>query len=340
MHGLAPGEARVPDRQSNRSALTALDGGGRVRSRTARREDVSREALDLLARLARHLDVDELAVAIVAELRRCLRGATALVSLQPGSQVPAAIADDRDIRLVVTDKPCPPLLIVPIVDRDEAQGWVAFARDENLAGRDEAAIGHLLRVAQAAAIPARNARRHRAALELVMTDALTSLLNRRGLETALEREEENARRSGQRIACLVADLDGLKEINDRHGHAAGDHALRAFARVMRSVVRRTDHVARMGGDEFVVILPGADENIAVRLQERLEAALARVRLDGASGPPIPLRASFGTADIVEARGSTAEMLELADRRLYAAKSRTRVRARGDEIAVPAAEVWP
>ena len=114
------------------------------------------------------------------------------------------------------------------------------------------------------------------AYALAERDRLTGLRNRRGWEAALFAEEQRARRYGSALSILVLDLDDLKQINDRHGHAAGDAALRACADVLRSVCRPGDGLARLGGDEFGVLAVECDAACAralgVRLRLRLRAA--------------------------------------------------------------------
>jgi diguanylate cyclase (GGDEF)-like protein len=147
------------------------------------------------------------------------------------------------------------------------------------------------------------------------TDPLTGLSNRRAFDALFDEELYRAQRSRHPLALMLVDLDGLKGINDDHGHAAGDLALKRVAEALRSN-RRTDRCARLGGDEFAVLLPNADARRAGGVAERL---CASVRTGGELEFPVTL--SLGIA-CTPADGATAEELHhAADMALYAAKRR-------------------
>lgn len=128
------------------------------------------------------------------------------------------------------------------------------------------------------------------------TDAMTGLYNRRGWERLVEAEEERCRRYGSPGGVLVMDLDGLKEINDAQGHAAGDRLIERAAEALRGAVRASDVVARLGGDEFAVLAvearPRQVRRLARRLGEHLVEAGAQASIGWASRDP---RATFQTA---------------------------------------------
>lgn len=147
------------------------------------------------------------------------------------------------------------------------------------------------------------------------TDALTGLLNRRGFEERMADELSRARRSGEWFSLVVGDLDHFKSVNDRFGHHRGDEALRQFSDVTVRLTRDIDGAARIGGEEFALVLPGADEHAAFALAERLRrqvrAALAE---DG-----LNISVSFGVATFPRHGVTPDELLRAADQALYLAK---------------------
>ena len=143
-----------------------------------------------------------------------------------------------------------------------------------------------------------------------LVDPLTGLLNRRALDRDLRRERARASRYGRRFSVMVVDLDGLKTVNDRDGHLAGDLYLRSLADALRQILRSGDEAYRIGGDEFVVLLPETGES-------RADVVAARV-LD-AGAPPFSWGASTFGIDGEEGD----ELLDIADRRLYERRARVR-----------------
>lgn len=160
----------------------------------------------------------------------------------------------------------------------------------------------------------REAEERRELWHLATTDSLTGLPNLRFLRETLGREIERVRRYQHPLTLIMIDMDGLKVINDRLGHEAGNRALQRLAEQIRSSLRSTDFAARFGGDEFAVLLPHANADEGERLAERLRSRLERDR-----SLPLPLRASFGVATVLGALADADALLEAADRALYQAK---------------------
>lgn len=126
-----------------------------------------------------------------------------------------------------------------------------------------------------------NVNRHLERLTLI--EPLTELLNRRGLQQALSREMQHLGRAVTGSAALVIDLDDFKQINDQHGHAVGDVVLKEIGRRLRASVRAVDYVGRIGGDEFLLILPETDAAEVTRVAERIRLAIATAIIQHASG---------------------------------------------------------
>lgn len=160
---------------------------------------------------------------------------------------------------------------------------------------------------------------------LSTTDPLTGLLNARAFHPRLAQELERSRRSGAPMSFLLLDLDNLKALNDREGHAAGDRALQHLARVIRQEMRSADIGARLGGDEFGLVAVGAAGAAARGLAERLQTAIGV----GTPGLGTGVTSSVGIVTFDPSHDHTVsaeELLRAADRALYKAKSTGRNRA--------------
>lgn len=149
--------------------------------------------------------------------------------------------------------------------------------------------------------------------EEARTDPLTRLLNRRGFDEHASRELAHASRTAQSIALATFDIDHFKAINDRWGHVVGDRVLVHIARILADESRQIDVAARLGGEEFAVLMPGSDETGAEAFVERVRAVLAD------PNPDLPsIRISAGVVATTKPL-DTQTMLERVDRALYAAK---------------------
>jgi diguanylate cyclase (GGDEF)-like protein len=156
-------------------------------------------------------------------------------------------------------------------------------------------------------------------------DPLTGLANRRRWDAGLAEACNTAREDGSPLAVVLIDVDHFKQVNDRHGHAAGDATLRALADLLRGRVRSSDLAARIGGDELAVLLPGADVHRAVRLAEQLRAEALLLRPEGY--PSDGVSVSLGVAAGDGAGTDPDALLAAADAQLYLAKlTRNAVRA--------------
>ncbi|GAB4293043.1 MAG: hypothetical protein Kow0096_08370 [Thiohalomonadaceae bacterium] len=160
------------------------------------------------------------------------------------------------------------------------------------------------------------------------TDALTGLPNRRRFFELAEREMERALRYDAPLAVVMLDLDHFKDVNDRHGHAAGDQVLRAVGDACRDVLRTNDIVGRLGGEEFAILLPETNLEGACQFAERLRQAIAACRV-GLPGTELSLTATLGVAARVPGEDLTLdELLARADAALYRGKAAGRNRVEG------------
>lgn len=220
-------------------------------------------------------------------------------------------------------------LSMPIEEDGVAVGAITlYAQAANAFHRDHLRILSALLPRLQSAIA--NGKRLTSAQDSAVTDFLTGLPNSRSLYLHLDEELASAARLNRPLGVLFCDLDGFKRINDVIGHAAGDKALKAVATALKSVCRGGDYVARMGGDEFVILLPGADEaTIAARVPEfhtAVEAAAAEL---GFTGLSVSIGASNPdlTAESLDSEAVLAE----ADKRMYTFKRRRKAERTGESI---------
>lgn len=162
---------------------------------------------------------------------------------------------------------------------------------------------------------------------MARTDVLTGIANLFAFREASASELERARRSGHPLTLLFLDIDDFKMVNDYHGHSTGDEVLRRIARALCYAARRDDFVARVGGDEFVVLMPRTDAGQAAAVIDRMTSRLATIgRPDGS-----PLTCSVGAATYDPAPATIDEILQAADQEMYLAKA-SRARAHEQQAA--------
>ena len=164
---------------------------------------------------------------------------------------------------------------------------------------------------------------------LSITDDLTQSHNRRHFISLAEAELARVRRYGGQCALAILDLDNFKDVNDNHGHLAGDDLLRGFADLCRQHLRAADTFARYGGDEFVMLLPGTAPQAAREVVDRIRAMLAA---PGANGAARPITLSAGIAALDASTTSLDQLIKEADDALYAAK-----RTGGNQVIVTTAK---
>lgn len=154
------------------------------------------------------------------------------------------------------------------------------------------------------------------------TDPLTGLGNRHRLRLGFEREQERAKRAGMPLSVILIDLDHFKQLNDSHGHEAGDVALVFISRLFKERLRETDLLFRIGGEEFIVLLPHTSANGATVTAEDLRVSLQKSILYH-NGNEVRLTLSAGVAELGRDGVSWPELYRIADGRLYSCKARGR-----------------
>jgi two-component system cell cycle response regulator len=166
--------------------------------------------------------------------------------------------------------------------------------------------------------------------QMATRDELTGLLNRREYDRILADEEDRARRFEHPLSLVVIDLDHFKAINDAYGHPVGDAVLRESARRISSAIRTVDRAARIGGEEFALILVQTDRAAALEVARRAIEAIAKDPISADGAGTLAVTASAGVAELPADAASAGSLFAAADRELYAAKQagRNRAEARG------------
>ena len=173
-----------------------------------------------------------------------------------------------------------------------------------------------------ALVPGAHRRQVRKLRGLAATDALTGLTNHRGFQEALAVELERARREGSPVSLVMLDLDNFKAVNDTHGHPYGDEVLRAVGKALSGVVRSTDAAARVGGEEFALILTGSEGDGAYRIAERARRAVADISVED-----VEFSCSAGIASYPADADDASRLCKLADSALYWSKRHGKQRTR-------------
>lgn len=210
------------------------------------------------------------------------------------------------------------VVAIPLICGERILGVLEGIRETGSFKRSEVELLDALSLPLASALA--NAVRIAEAERLSQTDDLTKLHNARYMRQFLLNEIRRARRYGSRVAALFLDLDDFKKVNDRHGHLVGSHVLMEVAAVILLSVRDTDAVARYGGDEFVIVLPDTDIELAGVVAERIRTKIGKYEFTGGRRLQLSLTASFGVAIFPYHASSPQQLIACADTAMYEAKA--------------------
>ncbi|HEX6990173.1 MAG TPA: sensor domain-containing diguanylate cyclase [Bacillota bacterium] len=215
---------------------------------------------------------------------------------------------------------CRSEICVPVLRGERALGVI------NIESTQPAAFGTedlfvLTSLAEIAALAIDNARLHGETVKLAQTDAHTGLYNYRFAQECLREQLSICRKAGKPLTLMMIDLDHFKSINDRFGHIIGDAVLRQFGDILRTGVRQGDYVCRYGGEEFCIILPGADSRHAFEIADRLLHSIRNHVFHDPQGRPLDAQvtASIGLATYPEHADNENDLRRAADKALYVAK---------------------
>jgi diguanylate cyclase (GGDEF)-like protein len=268
-------------------------------------ETTHQRAIDLVVPTSA---VEKSLMAVVARTGRALRTIRAAEELRRAGVAPR--------QHPYTDDGC---LVAPLLDEGRLWGMLNFSGRRD----DAAAVGNppLEPIFTFLGRALHHARAYEQARTEARIDSLTGLYNQRWITESLEREIRRAERFGSPLSVLMLDLDGLKQVNDGEGHAAGDCVLRHVASRISGVLRQFDGAARIGGDEFVVMLPATDLNGAQQVARRLLQSICDDTPQHGDRP-LHISASIGAAQWHTGLAAR-QLLDLADRAMYEAKAQGR-----------------
>lgn len=223
------------------------------------------------------------------------------------------------VNKIISNQPVKSVIVIPLITQNKEFGWFCvFSSREELAGAEMDFLGLFAKQIEMAITIADL---FQAVREQAVTDALTGLYNRRYFEEALEKEVQRAKRQHQPFSIIGIDLDYLKKINDTHGHFYGDLAIKTIAKVLKSNARSVDVPARIGGEEFNILLPGISSEGAMVAAERIRKSIEHEEIETIGH----ITGSLGVATYFEHSENAEELLELTDQAMYTSKRNGRNR---------------
>ena len=236
------------------------------------------------------------------------------------SPPPVGLFPGRSVRSVA---------LLPLVRQGVLVGSLhfgAFAAQRFSGDKSTDFISHL---ASVVAVCIENCTNQERLHRLSLVDMLTHVENRRSFHLSMDTEIARAIRQGEPLTVMLGDLDHFKSINDNHGHQVGDRVLRTVAQEISGMLRKTDHVCRYGGEEFALILPNCDRDLALDIAERIRLRIADLRIASDSGIEVPTSISLGVTCWTRPQPKSADigdrLVKVADDAAYRAKQSGRNR---------------
>ncbi len=209
---------------------------------------------------------------------------------------------------------------IPLIDKNIVVGVLTLAK-LTLRKFTQKEINILTRLADQASKVIRNARIHTLISIQAYTDSLTGLPNRRSFEWEAEKIIDRAHRYNRTFTVAMLDLNGFKRINDSYGHAKGDDALRIITHCMKNSIRKTDFLARYGGDEFIILFPETNHVLAAQVSEKLRQRVSLCQIPVSQNKIESLTISYGLASYPDDGIDLKNLIDLADNRLYLIKQK-------------------
>jgi diguanylate cyclase (GGDEF)-like protein len=211
------------------------------------------------------------------------------------------------------------LLTLPLATGDRLSGVVIAGRTVDTTPFRYADLGTVQSLVLFGATAVEKALLYEQSQELAVTDGLTGLFNHREFQRRLGNEIERNQRYGHPFSLLLIDIDYFKQINDQHGHLAGDVVLKVLAEAIQGGIRTIDIASRYGGEEFAVILPETGLAGALVVAEQIRGHVAGLRIPAPSGQPLSRTVSIGVATVPEDADRREQVIDAADKALYLAK---------------------
>jgi len=208
-------------------------------------------------------------------------------------------------------------LSIPLILRSEVIG-VLSVQSEQVNAYSSRQIKLVETIAQQATIAMDNAKLFERMQQLAITDGLTKIYNRRYFYMMLENEIERSKRYGVPLSLIMMDIDHFKGVNDQYGHLAGDEVLESLAALCKSLLRQADEIFRYGGEEFTILLPETNANLALKVAERVRRTIEENAFSTEKGE-VKISASLGVAEFKNSFADSNAFIESADKALYDAK---------------------